>query len=167
VSMVGRTGYLVQGAASQSVSVLTDAVADGESNRKGVSLDFGGGEFAIEIESELAAGATRPDGIEYQWGASADTNTFNETTATGASGLKQQQIFMNYWRHGSTDSLTPATLEVGEFRDDGVLEPLDVALEEPSVNVINSRPGIADISVTCIETATLDDVLDGGSQTES
>lgn len=169
VRMVGRTGYLVEGMGSQIFSILSDVLGDtGESGRKGFALDLGGGQFAIELETELAADSVRSDGTTTpQWGASADTNTLNETTATGAPGLVQQQVFMNYWRHGSTDSLTPATLTVGEFRPDGMLEPLNVALEEPSVGVINNRPGIADISVTCIETATLDDVYDAGDQTEA
>lgn len=161
----GRTGYLVQGAGDQLYSILTDAQGNaGEANRKGFAQDFGGGEFTLTFSTMLHEGGVLPDGSSYQWGSSA-SNGLSETSATGQSGYEQAQLFLNYWRYSSIDSQTPARLTFGEWHPDGVFDPLDVVFEQPSIDLAVGDAGFARVTVTCIETATLDAVVDGASQT--
>lgn len=160
-----RTGYLLEGGFDQALAILQGLLEDGEPDRKGVHLDLGGGQHAITLRADVTSDPT-PDenGDPLQWGSSADPSVFDATTATGATALRKAQIFQHYVRVAGTDSLTPATLEYGEYSSDGVLEPLDVVFEQPSFERQSSDK--YQFSATFVETVDLGRSLDGSKQTD-
>ncbi|WP_435346032.1 hypothetical protein [Haloarchaeobius sp. HRN-SO-5] len=166
VELQGRTGPLVNNQLSQVYSFLTEVTGVGESGRKGVTVDFGGGEFAVQISGDLWDGEMSTRSGTAQWGSSTDPGTLNQSTATGASAEQKMQVFMEYWRYASIGSLTPARLTLGEYHPNGVLEsPLGVVIEQPQVAINSQRAGVADIQLSLVETVTLDGALDALNQT--
>ncbi|WP_137288827.1 hypothetical protein [Natronorubrum halophilum] len=160
-----RTGYLLEDSFNQTLSILRGLLEEGEADRKGVHLDLGGGQHAVSLTAEVNSGPTPDsDGGVLQWGSSADPEQFDATTATGATALQKTQIFQHYARVGGSDSLTPATLEYGEYTTDGVLEPLDVVFETPKFERQSSDK--YRFSGTFVETVDLSRALDGSKQTE-
>ncbi|WP_254766500.1 hypothetical protein [Salinilacihabitans rarus] len=162
-----RTGFLLSGAGDQAIGFLLGLLDAGETARKGVHYDAGGGEHAIPIRANVTSGPTpNGEGGVLQWGASADPDVLDQTTATGGTAIQKAQIFNHYLSvaGGGTDSLAPATLEWGEYSTDGVLDPLEVVLEEPSFE--RQGPDSYRFSTTCVETATLGSLLDGSKQTD-
>lgn len=160
-----RTGPIVAGAGSQALAILQGLIADGESKRKGVTLDFGGGQHIIEISAQKWPDMQSPNGGDAQWGRTDDPTVLDETSATGAEPYQQQQVFNNYLRVSQTDSLSPARLEVGEYHPNGILDDhLDVVIEDPSTVINSESPTTMDFSLTLVETLNLDQVLDGSKR---
>ena len=161
-----RTGYLLQDGFDQALAILQGLLEDGEPDRKGVHLDLGGGTHAITLQADVTTDPT-PDenGDPLQWGSSSDPSQFDATTATGATAMRKAQIFQHYVRVTGSDSLTPATLEYGEYTEGGVLEPLDVVFEQPSFE--RQSADKYRFSATFVETVDLGRSLDGSKQTEA
>jgi len=160
-----RTGYLLDNSFDEALSILRGLLEEGEPDRKGVHLDLGGGTHAVSLTADVNSGATEDeDGNALQWGSSSDPSEFSATTATGATALRKAQVFQHYTRVGGSDSLTPATLEYGEYSEDGVLEPLAVVFEQPSFTRQSSDK--YSFSATFVETVDLGRSLDGSKQTE-
>lgn len=157
-----RTGPIVSGAGNQALSILQGILNDGESKRKGITLDFGGGQHIFEISAQTWPNMQRPDGGDAQWGASSDPSVLDATSATGADPYQQQQVFMNYLRVSQTDSLSPARLKFGEYHPDGILDDeLEVVIEDPTAVINSDSPTTMDFSLTLVETLNLEQVLDG------
>lgn len=163
-----RTGYLLSGAGDDAIGFLLGLVGEGESARKGFSLDAGGGEHTIELEAQVTDGETTDnDGQTLQWGSSADPTVKTEASATGADAVTKAQVFTNYMRvaSGGTDSFSPARFSWGEYSSNGVLEDeLNVLLEQPEFT--RQGPSTYSLSTTLVETATLSGLLDGDKQTD-
>ncbi|QLK25406.1 hypothetical protein HYG81_15130 [Natrinema zhouii] len=161
-----RTGYLLDNSFDQALAILQGLLEDGEPDRKGIHLDLGGGQHAIDLRADVTSDAT-PDenGDPLQWGSSSDPAQFSATTATGGTALQKVQVFQHYVRVAGTDSLTPATLEYGEYSSSGVLEPLDVVFEQPSFERQSSDK--YQFSAAFVETVDLGRSLDGSKQTEA
>ena len=163
-----RTGYLVDGAGSTVNAIFTEFFGDGEAARKGVHVDFGGGQHVFDIDFQTPGDATKRDDSPYQWGTSADPSVGpNEQTATSAGQMQQQAVFMNALRLASPDSITPARFSYGEYSPDGFLDDhLDVAIESPSITYSNDQSHIADGTITLVETVDLNLPLDAQARRE-
>ena len=160
-----RTGYLLDNSFDEALAILQGLLEEGEPDRKGVHLDLGGGQHAIGLRADVTSDATADEnGDPLQWGSSSDPGVFTATTATGGTALQKVQIFQHYTRVAGTDSLTPATLEYGEYSTGGVLEPLDVVFEQPAFERQSSDK--YRFSAAFVETADLSQALDGSKQTE-
>ncbi|MFC6765439.1 hypothetical protein [Natrinema soli] len=161
-----RTGYLLDSGLDQALAILRGLLEDGEPDRKGIHLDLGGGTHAIGLRADVNSEATEDEnGNVLQWGSSNDPTQFSATTATGGTALQKTQIFQHYTRVAGADSLTPATLEYGEYSTDGVLEPLDVVFEQPKFE--RKSADTYQFTGTFVETVDLNRSLDGSKQTEA
>lgn len=124
-----RTGYLVENKLSDVLGTLGNLA--GEGNRKGITVDTGGGQHYNEVDmSSLSA----EDG---QWGYSTDPTVLDEATATGGDRIQKKQIFNHYLIRASPDSFTPARLEYGEWAPNGVMpqDHIPVYIEDPSFRI--------------------------------
>lgn len=156
-----RTGFLVDSAGDTILALLEEYMDAGASKRKGVHVDVGGGAHTIELSFDTPVTQRKSDGSFYQWGYTADDTVLNEASATGAEADKQMAVFANALRVASPDSLTPARLTVNEYRPNGILDDyLDVVLESPEVVQESSSPMTADINLTMIETADINQTFD-------
>jgi len=161
-----RTDFLVESSLSQIIAAISEVTGSGES-RKGFNFDLGGGQHAVEIQWNSPGQTAKPNGDLYQWGTSPDPSVGpNEKTATGGTPAEQQAVFIHALRLAAPDSLTPARLEVGEYRPGGILpdDHLDVYVENPSVTYATDKPATHDGSVTLIETWALDEAIDSAEQ---
>jgi len=155
-----RTGYLVSSAGTIT-NIGLNLLDENNAKRKGVFIDFGGGQHAFEISASGWEGATDGDGNPVQWGATDDPSVVDATSATGADPLTQAQVFMNYLRVTQTDSRNAARLRVGEYSSGGVLDDeLQVAIESPQVVKRPDAPSTFDISMTLLETEDSDSAGD-------
>jgi len=155
IEMGVRTGPLVENGFSSLINTLLELVADGESGRRGISVDAGGGQHFLEIDLE---GIGEADG---QWGYTDDPDTLNEATATGGDRVQKAQVLTNYLRKGAPDSFTPARVRYGEFSPDGVMpeDELNVYVEDPNTLIDRETSSIYSSSMTLIETVDLTDPI--------
>ena len=158
------------GTALTVFSDITGIGGDATENKE-IALDFGEAQFAPQIQGVITADQTHPDGSPYQWGDTGDDSTLTQTDATGARPPLKMSVFMFWLRNTRTSSLSnilgeggggPAELEYLEYRSDdaSLYSPLKVVFESPSVTYSSGTTGVADISMTCVEVATLDQPLD-------
>lgn len=160
-----RTGYILNSSFDTLAALLTALASDaGETDRKGLHFDVGGGEHAVTFQFQTPGKQTTPDdGTVAQWGSSANpADGPNRHTATGETDqLIQMQVLLEYFRVGTFDSLNPARVTYGQYNPDGFLDNyLAVAVEEPSV-LVDNRDVLGDGSMTFVETA---DLNDGGDE---
>lgn len=155
-----RTDFLLDSAGGTLLSVLSEFLDEGNADRKGFHFDVGTGEHAISITWDNTTGITDQDGTPPQWGSSPDPDVRTAYSATGGSATHQAQVFMNYIRHGEVDSRNPARLRVGEHHPGGILDELEVVIENPAVTMRNDRPSAAEGSITLLETQTIDETID-------
>lgn len=162
----GRTGYLAENGVSNIVALFNRAFDSGDGFKKGIHVALGAGEHAMELECNTPGTTKLPDGSVPQWGSSASTSDGpNRHTATGASKEAQMAVLMEYWRTSTTDSLATAKLEAYEYSSSGIMEPLTVAMEQPTVRIDNQNPQRGDISITFVETQDLEQTIDAYSRT--
>jgi len=156
-----RTGFLVENAGQSVLNAYKQAVDNAAPFRRGVHVDFGGGQHVLEVDFATPQNGKKSDGSTFQWGSSSDpADGPNEHTATGGSAQQQMAVLINYLRQGRIDSTTPATFETGPYSSEGILGPLDVVVESPSMTITNDKPGWADGTLTLVETVDLQAVVD-------
>lgn len=155
-----RTGPIVAGAFSELLSVLSQITGDG-AGRQGITIDPGGGQSFTEIDMESIGD---DDG---QWGYSNDAGVLDQATATGGDRVQKVQIFKNYLRYGSPDSLTPGRLKYGEWAPNGVMpdDYLDVYVEDPNALLDREQSSVLTGGLTLIETTDLTEVVSGEERT--
>jgi len=135
-----------------------------------VALDFGNSTFALELGGVITADQRLPDGSQCQWGDTGDDSTLEATDATGAHPAHKASV-LQYWLRNTrqssvgdplddSDAGDPATLETLQYRPDGVHDPLEVVFESPNISFSGGSPTVADIDMTCVEVASLDQALD-------
>lgn len=131
------------------------SVSLGDSKRKTFAVDAGGGSRQVEID------AVAWEGSDGQWGATGDDSQVTAVDATGAPADRQLFVLDRALSVATVGSLNPATLEVGEYSEDGLYAPLDVLVEQPSVvyNTEQSTSSI-DVSLVCVETLDLGNAVD-------
>lgn len=146
-----RTGLLVKDRFSDVLAYFGDLAGDDGGGRRGVNVDAGGGQHAIEVDVEIRSG---DDG---QWGYSSDTNTLDAGTASGGDRIQKAQVFNNYLVHSSPDSFAPATLRYGEYAPGGENEQgaLDVIVEDPEFTIPRDKSTTAQFSATFISTVDI------------
>jgi len=156
-----RTGFLLENAGQSVLNAYKQAVDDAAPFRRGIHVDFGGGQHVLEVDFATPQNQTKDDGSMFQWGSSGDPDVGpNEHTATGGSPQQQMAVLINYLRQGRIDSSTPATFETGPYSSDGILEPLDVVVESPNMTITNDSVGWADGTLTLVETVDIEAVVD-------
>jgi len=162
-----RTGYLINSRLDDVAALVSDVTNTGDPDRKGLTLDVGGGEHAITLQFQTPGPVNNPDtGSVAQWGSSGDESKGpNRHTATGADAHRQLQVFMEYLRVGTPDSTSPARLYWGEYTSTGFLDDyLSVAVEQPSIAAGNTQHSRFDGSVVLVETRDLRDEADAAQQ---
>jgi hypothetical protein len=163
VTVSQTKNYIIETAGTSSqVSALVgeyfdtgDSVELGDTKRKTFAVDAGGGAHQVEIDAVAWGGS---DG---QWGATGDDSQITAADATGAAADRQLFVLDRALSVATVGSLNPATLEVGEYSEDGLYGPLDVLVEQPSV-VYNTEQSTSsvDVSLVCVETINLGNSVD-------
>lgn len=128
-----RTGYIAGGQQSQINSIVANLVDDGETQNNQFFVDAGAGAHSVQIQFIGWSGARKADGTPLQWGDSGTPDQLTATDATGSDPISQICVLMQYLLTGTIDSRNPATLEWGEWAEDGLYDPLDVVLEGPEL----------------------------------
>lgn len=139
-----------------------------------IALDFGSSTFALELGGTVEADQRLPDGSECRWGdGDGGSGSLTATDAQGSHPAHKASV-LSYWLRNTrqssvgnplddTDAGEPATLETLQYRPDGVHDPLQVVPESPSISLSGSSPSVADIDMTVVEIASLDQALDATS----
>jgi hypothetical protein len=156
-----RTGFLIGGRGSTVNSVVSSLLGDGQSARKGIYLDLGGGARQVDINFWGWEGARDQDGNPLQWGNTGNTDSPTQADATGADPITQIDCLMQYLTVAEIDSRNPATLEYGEHHDDGLYDPLDVVVEGPQMTRAAEDGSWFVGQLTTLEAVDVDQVLDG------
>ena len=168
-----RTGFILNGGGSTINSVIASSLDDGKlgaipgmgdaiedpSKRRGFYLDLGGGQMAWDIEFRGWEGSRDGDGVPLQWGDDPEPGR-SQTSATGEGPQTQMDVLMRYIETGTTDSRNLATLEVGEYSEDGLYAPRKVVLEGPQATMQAETSSGWDGSMTLIAAASLDQPWD-------
>jgi hypothetical protein len=136
-----------------------------------IALDFGSSTFALELGGVITADQRLPDGTECRWGDGAGgSGTLTATDAQGCHPAHKASV-LSYWLRGTRNSSIgdplsagdgggPATLETLQYRPNGVHEPLSVIPETPSISYSSGSPTVADIDMTVVEIASLEQAID-------
>lgn len=153
-----RTGYLVGGQGS----VFNAIVSGASGNRSGgFTLDLGGGARTFEVQFAGWQGTAST----YRWGdgtgGSGDAN-LTQGDAEGAHPSAQMDVLLEYLSRAELDSRSPATLEYSQHTAETstLYEPWSVIVESPEVVKPSDRPSIVDGSLTFVNTADVNQVLD-------
>lgn len=153
-----QVDYQLGGAGDTVNSIVQEYLFDKQHRRRGVFLDLGAGSHIFEIDFNGWEGAVDQDGNPLKWG---DGSGSLPADATGEDPLTQMQIFNQYLRTGTTDSLNPATLKIGQYHPDGALDDkLDVAVQGPKHVHAAEDYSTFDGTVTCVEVERLDIAID-------
>jgi|GEM_PF-1869929 hypothetical protein len=136
-----------------------------------ISLDFGSSTFALTLGGVVTADQRLPDGSECQWGDGAGgSGTLTQTDAQGCHVAYKASVLAFWLRNTRQSSVEdalgdgsgggPAIIETLQYRPGGVFDPLEVVLESPSMSYSADSPTVADIDLTVVEIASLDQALD-------
>lgn len=160
-----RTGYLLDSSFDQLAAIFAEALDIESPDRAGINVDLGGGQHTIQIEFDSPGETQKDDGSYYQWGTTADADTLNAHSATGADEITQQQVFMNFFRRGKFGSISEINSVIefrfGQYCEEGVLDDyIPVVPESPEADIFNDQPGYLSGSITLVETRDLDEALD-------
>ncbi|PSP80164.1 hypothetical protein BRC81_02950 [Halobacteriales archaeon QS_1_68_20] len=104
---------------------LWSTLSGGEPGRKDLTLDLGAGQHYVEISFAHAPG-------DVQWGDGSGSLPADATHANHP--LTQEACLLWYLLVGTYDSRGGATLEYGEWHEDGAFGPLDVVPMQPSLS---------------------------------
>jgi hypothetical protein len=163
ITLKQTRNYVIETAGTTSqVSAIVGEFFDGggsvdlgDSKRKTFAVDAGGGAHTVEIDCRAWEGSSG------QWGATGDDSQVTAADATGAPADRQLFVLDRALSVATIDSRTPAQLEVGEYSQAGVYDPLNVLVEQPT-GVFNSGRSVSDIDVSlvCVETLDLGNAVD-------
>lgn len=153
-----RTGYLIGGRGSNINAVFSSTFAEGNSKKKGVHLNLGGGARTVGLQFWVWEGSS------FQWGNDANKGK-TEASATGQDPLTQIDVLVRYITVGEIDSRNPAKLEYGEYSDSGLYEPMDVVIEEPQLTRTAQDGSWATGQMTCVSTVDINSILHGQQRT--
>ena len=102
------------GGSAQNINSAIQQYIFGENHRRrGIYIENGGGAHIFDIQFNGWEGSSN------QWGDGSGTLPAD---ATGEGPRRQIQIFQNYLRKGSIDSLNPAVVQFGEYNPNGSLD---------------------------------------------
>lgn len=168
ISINFRTGFIIGGRGSAINNVIQTATGGDGEKGKGFFIDLGEGGHVIECLFRGWDGARVPSGYDgngkptgwesAQWGNTGDPDEKTYADATAAHPLSQVNVLEQYLRHIRIDSSQSATVQYGEFSDDGMYGPLDVVLEGPQFTRSYDRMSSFDGTLTMIEAAAIEDV---------
>ncbi|KZX49301.1 hypothetical protein [Haloarcula sp. K1] len=153
-----RTGFVLDNRGSTINSVVSSTVGSGESKRKGIYLDLGGGVRSVEVSFDGWEGSSE------QWGDTGDGGP-TKADATGEDPLTQLEVLFQYLSVAEIDSRNPATLEYGEHYSDGLYDPLDVVLESPQGTRTAENGSTFSGSLAFLSVQAISDVVDGANRT--
>ena len=163
-----RTGRIGSGKLSQANAVFTEWVESqtdqefaGTGKRQQVYLDLGAGEHVVEIDFQGFEGST------HQWGDTGNGGSASD--ATGENVNRQMELLDRYLQVCEIDSRPghEATLEFGNYSEDGYYEPLVVAPEQPRVEFnTEEQSSTFDGSLSFVEIASLAQPYDATSRNE-
>jgi hypothetical protein len=154
-----RTGYLIGGRGSTVNNIISQFAGDGESKRKGIYLEAGGGAHIVELN------VTQWEGSDDTWGDPSEP-VGSKANATGEQPISQVDVLMQYLITGNIDSANPAVLEYGEYSEQGRFSPLNVVLEGPQLNRAADDGSWFTGSWTCVAAADIREKLDAQQRRE-
>jgi hypothetical protein len=145
---------------------------------KDLFINLGGSQFAVTIDFNSWEGATGPEGNPLQWGDTGNPDTFTKSDATGEHPTRQIACFFWWLRNTRVSSVSgelfpgagiagdgPATLQYGQYREDGVYDPLQVVFESPGADFPGDSMSTFNGSITCIEAINAGDPIDATTRT--
>lgn len=140
---------------------------------KEIALDFGSSTFATQLTGTVTADQRTVDGDRCRWGDGS--GAVGEQTALDAEGCHpaEKMTVFGTWLKGTRQSSVnellgddgggPATLEYLSRREGGTHSPLEVVFESPSVTYSGGTPTVADLDITAVEVASLNQPLDAAA----
>lgn|GEM_PF-2070276 len=169
-----RTGYLTgeNGRTSTVIDILTDLIGDvtdedidRDGRRQSLFTDLGGGTRVVETNADTVTGDST-----HQWG----TGDGGKWDATGEDALTKIQLLDEVLTLAEIDSRPAdgnypdghlATVEVGEYSENGRWDPLRVVPEQPSGEVDYERESSkATIDINYVAAASLEIAFDAARQ---
>jgi len=154
-----RTGYLIGGRGSTVNNIISQFAGQGESKRKGFFYEAGGGAHTVELN------VTQWEGSTDTWG-DPDKPVGSKANATGEKAISQVDVLMQYLITANIDSTSPATLEYGEYSQQGRYSPLDVVVEGPQLNRAADDGSWFTGSWTCVAAADIRELFDAQQRRE-
>jgi hypothetical protein len=153
----------LSGVTSEVADMIIDYIGsgssgDGEGARGTMSIDWGSGVHAVEIDFSSFSGS------QLRWGDSGSGGTMGD--ATGEDREAQMCVLDRYLNTTTFDSGQAATLEVAEYSESGRYGPLNVAPENPNLTLTSDTSSVWEASMTWIETIDVVNSLDGSKQEE-
>lgn len=144
--------YQIGGAADTTNAIVQEYIDGKKHRRRGIYFDLGAGAHIFEIQFQGW------DGSSNQWGDGSG-NLPND--ATGETPITQMQVFQQYLRTGTTDSLNPARLKFGQYHGSGALDDVVyVAVQGPRNVHAAEDYSTFDGTIQCFEVEKLDLAID-------
>jgi hypothetical protein len=163
-----RTGPIGEGG-SQLWSIIASWYEDqtgsqvlGDGKRQQLRLDLGAGAHTCELDFKGFEGSS------LQWGDPTEA-VGSPANATGEHVIDQMQVLDRFLQVAEIDSRDghAATLEVGEYSENGRYNPINVAPEDPEVTFDSeNQSSVFSGSITFVEIATLGDAYDATQRQE-
>ena len=133
----------------------------GDGKRKQFFVDAGGGQHVVEVDF------TGWEGSDNQWGNTGDASQLTAADATGEPAATQMQVLDRYLQVATISSASPAMLSFGEYSAEGVYDPIDVVIEQPTATFDPERgTSIYDGSLRFIEVGSFDAAIDAINRLE-
>lgn len=169
VTMRIERNYLLKtdGAELQFASILLEAFDElsgstginvpnpGDSKHKTLAWNYGAGSAVVEIDFKGWTGSTE------RWGDTGDDSQLTAGDATGEDAFTQLQVLYRWLSMTEVDSLTPATIEFGEYSSGGLYGPMSVLVEQPTFDFdTNEGASTFDGNLVFVETYPIDTPID-------
>jgi hypothetical protein len=171
-----RTGTVTSTGAQLLTTFFNEITDQEDALNEVVAIGLGTGQYTIEISFSSWGGATDFQGNTLQWGDTGDQSTLTKTDATGEPAPRQLSCLMYWIKNTRIDSLPedlggslasggPAKLSFGQHTSQGVYDPVDVILEEPSGTYSGEEPSTFTGTLTCVAVADLGETYDSEART--
>lgn len=168
----GKLNAIIGGSAEKQLNIDKQTA----NRRRGIWVDVGAGAQIYEIDFTGWQGATVPERDSsgtvvgrkpLRWGNTGNPDTLTKGDATGADALTQIQVLNRYLIKGTTDSVSPATFEVGEYSPDGLYDgPLEVAIQGPKHVRTSESDSTFDGTFTAVTVENINDYKDALDRVE-
>jgi len=171
-----RTGTIASGSAQLFTTFYNEITGQEGGLNEEVVIDPGTGQHTVTFSFSAWEGGTDFQGNTLQWGDTGNASTLTKTDATGEHAQRKLQCLFYWLKNSRIDSLPEdlagplasggvATLSWGQHSSQGVYDPMDVVLEEPSGTYTGEEPTQFTGSITAISVADLGSDSDAEART--